>query len=232
MAPAEIYAVLLDRGCYLCSASTMYRLLRKHDEVRERRRATDHAGRPVAVRVINRNIDTTVSAPGLAAARPEGPLSRTAVTLQPSTEPRQVAGRGTAMVVEVGYAQVWDLEACAPWRPMSAEEARERDAAGLPYVVVYREPGRKARWKSGWSPGRTTTSDCGSTTPKAAAPTVWTCGCWTTRRGCCTGTPSAGTTQARKWQSSTTRAHAREPSIEAPRPGAGSAGAGRAGSAG
>lgn len=27
---------------------------------------------------------------------------------------------------------------------MSAEEARERDAAGLPYVVVYREPGRKA----------------------------------------------------------------------------------------
>lgn len=48
------------------------------------------------------------------------------------------------MVVEVGYAHAWDLEACAPWRPMSAEAARERDAAGLPYVVVYREPGREA----------------------------------------------------------------------------------------
>ncbi|MEU6988868.1 DUF4241 domain-containing protein [Streptomyces sp. NPDC046324] len=48
------------------------------------------------------------------------------------------------MVVEVGYAQAWDLEACAPWRPISAEKARERDAAGLPYVVVYREPGREA----------------------------------------------------------------------------------------
>jgi putative transposase len=29
MAPAEIYAVLLDRGVYLCSESTMYRLLRR-----------------------------------------------------------------------------------------------------------------------------------------------------------------------------------------------------------
>ncbi|MEV6260694.1 hypothetical protein AB0M42_08055 [Streptomyces sp. NPDC051784] len=48
------------------------------------------------------------------------------------------------MVVEVGYAQAWDLEACAPWRPISAGEARERDAAGLPYVVVYREPDRDA----------------------------------------------------------------------------------------
>lgn len=48
------------------------------------------------------------------------------------------------MVVEVGYAQAWDLKTCAPWRPMSAEQARERDAAGLPYVVVYREPGREA----------------------------------------------------------------------------------------
>ncbi|WP_030965483.1 DUF4241 domain-containing protein [Streptomyces sp. NRRL S-378] len=48
------------------------------------------------------------------------------------------------MVVEVGYAQGWDPEARAPWRPISAREARERDAAGLPYVVVYREPGREA----------------------------------------------------------------------------------------
>ncbi|MFJ7781040.1 DUF4241 domain-containing protein [Streptomyces yangpuensis] len=48
------------------------------------------------------------------------------------------------MVVEVGYAQAWDPEARAPWRPISPEEARERDATGLPYVVVYREPGREA----------------------------------------------------------------------------------------
>ncbi|WP_432079669.1 DUF4241 domain-containing protein [Streptomyces sp. YPW6] len=48
------------------------------------------------------------------------------------------------MVVEVGYARAWDLEACAPWWPISAARARERDAAGLPYVAVYREPGREA----------------------------------------------------------------------------------------
>ncbi|MFC9398122.1 DUF4241 domain-containing protein [Streptomyces sp. NPDC057027] len=48
------------------------------------------------------------------------------------------------MVVEVGYAQGWDLEARMPWQPISAGEARERDAAGLPYVVVYRAAGREA----------------------------------------------------------------------------------------
>ncbi|MGW7331290.1 DUF4241 domain-containing protein [Streptomyces sp. NPDC054840] len=48
------------------------------------------------------------------------------------------------MAVEVGYAQAWDGEARAPWRPICAGEARERDATGLPYVVVYREPGREA----------------------------------------------------------------------------------------
>jgi putative transposase len=36
-APAEIYATLLDEGLYLCSERTMYRLLHKADEVRERR---------------------------------------------------------------------------------------------------------------------------------------------------------------------------------------------------
>ncbi|RKT02223.1 uncharacterized protein DUF4241 [Streptomyces sp. 3211.6] len=46
------------------------------------------------------------------------------------------------MVVEVGYAQAWDPQARAAWRPLSSEEARERDAAGLPYVVVYRTAGR------------------------------------------------------------------------------------------
>ncbi|MFC9669949.1 DUF4241 domain-containing protein [Streptomyces sp. NPDC056949] len=48
------------------------------------------------------------------------------------------------MVVEVGYAQAWDLETRVPWRPISVEEARERDAAGLPYVVIYGVAGREA----------------------------------------------------------------------------------------
>ena len=45
MAPAEIHAVLLDEGTYLCSVSTMYRLLRRHGEVRERRRQATHPAR-------------------------------------------------------------------------------------------------------------------------------------------------------------------------------------------
>ncbi|MFI8776917.1 IS3 family transposase [Brachybacterium paraconglomeratum] len=45
MAPAEIHAVLLDEGTYLCSVSTMYRLLRRHGEVRERRRQATHPPR-------------------------------------------------------------------------------------------------------------------------------------------------------------------------------------------
>lgn len=36
--PAEVYAALLDRGVYLCSVSTMYRLLRGQGESGERRR--------------------------------------------------------------------------------------------------------------------------------------------------------------------------------------------------
>jgi putative transposase len=41
-APATIYAKLLDDGVYLGSVSTMYRVLRSHDEVRERRRQATH----------------------------------------------------------------------------------------------------------------------------------------------------------------------------------------------
>lgn len=41
-APAEIYATLLDEGIYLCSISTMYRILRSADEVRERRNQLRH----------------------------------------------------------------------------------------------------------------------------------------------------------------------------------------------
>ena len=41
-APATVYAKLLDQGVYLGSVSTMYRALREHDEVRERRRQATH----------------------------------------------------------------------------------------------------------------------------------------------------------------------------------------------
>lgn len=45
MAPAEVHAILLDEGIYLCSVSTMYRLLRRHGEVRERRAQATHPAR-------------------------------------------------------------------------------------------------------------------------------------------------------------------------------------------
>ena len=45
LAPAEIHAVLLDEGVYLCSVSTMYRLLRVRGEVRERRSLATHPAR-------------------------------------------------------------------------------------------------------------------------------------------------------------------------------------------
>ena len=42
LAPAEVYATLLDEGRYLCSQRTMYRLLARHHEVRERRNQLRH----------------------------------------------------------------------------------------------------------------------------------------------------------------------------------------------
>ncbi len=42
LAPAEIYAGLLDQGTYHCSIRTMYRILGEHDETRERRRQLRH----------------------------------------------------------------------------------------------------------------------------------------------------------------------------------------------
>ena len=42
LAPAEIYATLLDEGIYHCSISTMYRILAENSEVRERRRQLRH----------------------------------------------------------------------------------------------------------------------------------------------------------------------------------------------
>ena len=41
-APLEIYNALLDEGNYLCSVRTMYRILQKHEEVRERRNQLSH----------------------------------------------------------------------------------------------------------------------------------------------------------------------------------------------
>jgi putative transposase len=41
-APATVYATLLDEGTYLASESSMYRILREHGEVRERRRHATH----------------------------------------------------------------------------------------------------------------------------------------------------------------------------------------------
>ena len=41
-APREVYATLLDEGAYLCSPSTMYRLLAQAGEVKERRHQFRH----------------------------------------------------------------------------------------------------------------------------------------------------------------------------------------------
>lgn len=45
MAPAEVYATLLDEGVYLASVPTMYRLLRAAGQVRERRAQATHPAR-------------------------------------------------------------------------------------------------------------------------------------------------------------------------------------------
>jgi len=42
LAPAEVYATLLDQGIYYCSVRTMYRILDENSEVRERRRQLRH----------------------------------------------------------------------------------------------------------------------------------------------------------------------------------------------
>lgn len=45
MAPMQVYAALLDRGIYLCSVATMYRVLRENNQVAERRRQARHPAR-------------------------------------------------------------------------------------------------------------------------------------------------------------------------------------------
>jgi len=45
LAPAQVWAMLLDEDVYLASISTMYRLLRTHGELRERRAQATHPAR-------------------------------------------------------------------------------------------------------------------------------------------------------------------------------------------
>jgi putative transposase len=47
LAPAEVYATLLDEGRHLCSVRTMYRVLEGNQEVRERRDQLRHPNYPV-----------------------------------------------------------------------------------------------------------------------------------------------------------------------------------------
>jgi hypothetical protein len=44
-APAQVYATLLDKGVYIGSIATTYRILREHRQVRERRRPARHPAR-------------------------------------------------------------------------------------------------------------------------------------------------------------------------------------------
>ena len=46
-APEQVWAVLLDDGRYLCSVSTMYRILRAHNQIRERRAQASHPPRVI-----------------------------------------------------------------------------------------------------------------------------------------------------------------------------------------
>lgn len=45
--PLQVYAILLEQGRYLCSVSTMYRVLRENTQVREHRRLATQAPRKV-----------------------------------------------------------------------------------------------------------------------------------------------------------------------------------------
>jgi putative transposase len=47
LAPAQVWAMLLDDDVYLASISTMYRVLRSHGEVRERRLQATHPARSI-----------------------------------------------------------------------------------------------------------------------------------------------------------------------------------------
>lgn len=46
-APTQVYATLLGEGCYLCSISTMYRILGANQQVKERRRLAKHRSKAI-----------------------------------------------------------------------------------------------------------------------------------------------------------------------------------------
>ncbi len=50
-APPQVWAELLDEGLYFCSLSTMYRILKAHEEVRERRNIARRLGQGPGGRV-------------------------------------------------------------------------------------------------------------------------------------------------------------------------------------
>ena len=47
LAPIQIFAQLLDEGTYLCSVSTLYRILTENAQVKERRRLARHPARAI-----------------------------------------------------------------------------------------------------------------------------------------------------------------------------------------
>jgi len=47
LAPIQIFAQLLDEGTYLCSISTIYRILTENAQVKERRRQARHPPRAI-----------------------------------------------------------------------------------------------------------------------------------------------------------------------------------------
>lgn len=46
-APEQVWAITLDEGDYLCSVATMYRILREHKQVQERRNQASHPPRSI-----------------------------------------------------------------------------------------------------------------------------------------------------------------------------------------
>jgi putative transposase len=74
-APATVYAKLLDQGVYLASVPTMYRVLRDHDEVHERRRQATHRPPPSPSCWPPGPTRSTRGTSPSCSARPSGPTS-------------------------------------------------------------------------------------------------------------------------------------------------------------
>ena len=98
LAPIQIYAQLLDEGTYLCSISTIYRILAENSQVKERRRLARHPARAVPELVATGPSQvytwdiTKLAGPGWAAppstaTPPSAPSSRNTATAPPPAEP-------------------------------------------------------------------------------------------------------------------------------------------------